>query len=105
MAAGLDSLGAVELRNTLESAVNISLPPTLVFELPTAAAIAKLRLQPISYETAAEVPGGEQEVVAYYVARPSNCWLSSWAAIWKHRSNSGSHSTDTQVRSSVASTL
>jgi acyl carrier protein len=40
MAAGLDSLGSVELRNTLESSLALSLPPTLVMDYPTAAAIA-----------------------------------------------------------------
>jgi len=39
-AAGLDSLGAVELRNTLESAFGVQLPPTLVFDFPTADAVA-----------------------------------------------------------------
>lgn len=40
MAAGLDSLGSVELRNTLESRLAMPLPPTLVMDYPTAAAIA-----------------------------------------------------------------
>eukprot|EP00878_Enallax_costatus_P039893 GHUV01045827.1.p1 GENE.GHUV01045827.1~~GHUV01045827.1.p1 ORF type:complete len:465 (+),score=138.43 GHUV01045827.1:195-1589(+) len=40
MAAGLDSLGAVELRNTLERSLNISLPATVTFDHPSAAAIA-----------------------------------------------------------------
>ena len=42
MAAGLDSLGAVELRNALEGALGISLPGTLVFDYPSAGAIAKM---------------------------------------------------------------
>eukprot|EP00879_Flechtneria_rotunda_P014304 GHRR01014944.1.p1 GENE.GHRR01014944.1~~GHRR01014944.1.p1 ORF type:complete len:677 (+),score=280.93 GHRR01014944.1:73-2031(+) len=39
MAAGLDSLGAVELRNTLENTLNMQLPPTLMFDYPSPAAI------------------------------------------------------------------
>jgi hypothetical protein len=41
MSAGLDSLGAVELKNSLEGALGISLPQTLVFDYPTKDALTR----------------------------------------------------------------
>ena len=40
MQAGLDSLGAVDLRNSISSAFNLTLPATLTFDYPTVAALA-----------------------------------------------------------------
>ena len=40
MAAGLDSLGAVELKNNLEARLGLQLPGTLVFDYPSVAALA-----------------------------------------------------------------
>jgi len=39
MAAGLDSLGSVELRNALEGRLQLQLPSTLVFDYPTVSAL------------------------------------------------------------------
>lgn len=41
MEIGLDSLGAVELRTTLQAAFAVDLPATLTFDYPTIAALAK----------------------------------------------------------------
>ncbi len=41
MDAGLDSLGAVELRNALEGQLKVQLPSTLVFDYPSINAVSE----------------------------------------------------------------
>ncbi len=59
MESGLDSLGAVELRNSLSAQYSLELPATLTFEHPSAAAVAKLiqqELTTVDTATHAAVP-------------------------------------------------
>ena len=53
MAAGLDSLSTVELRNTLESQLGLPLPATLVFDYPTITAMADLLYPKLALAAAA----------------------------------------------------
>ena len=59
MSFGLDSLGAVELRNSLEGDLGVSLPSTLVFDYPTIDAIAGLLLE--KAQLGVSVAGGVEE--------------------------------------------
>ncbi|MFL5913047.1 MAG: type I polyketide synthase, partial [Gaiellaceae bacterium] len=52
---GLDSLGAVELRNSLARATGLRLPATLVFERPTPAAVAEHVLEQVEPQGSAPV--------------------------------------------------
>ena len=63
MAAGLDSLGTVELRNTLEGKFGLQLPATLVFDYPSVNALADLLYPKLAVATAAAAAEQQLEVI------------------------------------------
>lgn len=61
--AGVDSLGAVELRNKLEASLGVELPATVTFDYPTTAALASFlaaRMASTQQDRAANAPAAEQ---------------------------------------------
>ena len=64
MSSGLDSLGAVELRNSLEAALGLSLPSTLVFDYPTVDAIAEFVVLQLPPETDDPSPDSQESHAA-----------------------------------------
>ena len=62
VAAGLDSLSSVELRNSLEGKLGLELPGTLVFDYPTISAIAQFISANHAPPAAGEPSGGSKAV-------------------------------------------
>ena len=61
MAAGLDSLGMVELRNALQTKLGLQLPSTLVFDYPTANDIAAYVMAQLLATSAAASQGRQSQ--------------------------------------------
>ena len=67
MAAGLDSLGMVEVRNALQSRLGLQLPSTLLFDYPSIDAISIY----ISQQLAIQPPGAPEAAQALLTHHPS----------------------------------
>lgn len=56
MQAGLDSLGAIELRNAVATYFSVALPATAMFDYPNAAALATFLLNSMTHAEAGDGP-------------------------------------------------
>jgi acyl carrier protein len=72
MAAGLDSLSSVELRNSLEAKLGVELPTTLVFDYPSIAALAGFLATKVQPGSVGSPPSeGSQSDAASYASEAS----------------------------------
>jgi acyl carrier protein len=69
--AGLDSIGAVELRNALAERHSVALPATLAFDYPTLGALSAHLAESINAKNAALQPGGTAATSAAAAPLPS----------------------------------
>ena len=78
MEAGLDSLGAVELRNSLATRFATDLPATLIFDFPTVSALAQHLASSHTQEDSAEPAYvGNSTVVRFLPNATFTCGVQS----------------------------
>lgn len=79
MEAGMDSLGAVELQSKLADRFRLELPPTLMFDYPTAAALAAYLTAQLPQQQEAPSQAHAQKVILLYPYSNETLFVNSWS--------------------------